>query len=168
MCTRRSARSKTKLRSNRRAVVGRSSLVVGKGRWQNTAFLRRIQRSVRERLTTGDCNCNSRTAQQVAQRLRFGLQFVGEISAFFDRFLETALRFIRPVGDGFQGVIVGAPQVFPQLFPGLWSEQQTEGSADTEPDQQESDCRARRTLRTLVFSYAHNAPPDQLYSRPEC
>src|SRR5208282_115509 len=98
---------------------------------------------------------NLRPAQQIAQRLGFGPQFVCEIGAFFDHFLETVSGFARPVGDGSQGVIAGAPQVFPQLSPSLRSEQQTDGGADAKPDQQKSNCCADRTVRTLIFSNAH-------------
>jgi hypothetical protein len=66
---------------------------------------------------------NLRAAQQIAQRLGFGTQFVGEIGAFFDHFLEAVFRFVGPIGGGFQGVIIGLPQVFPQLSPTLRSKQ---------------------------------------------
>jgi hypothetical protein len=98
---------------------------------------------------------NLRAAQQIAQRLGFGSHFVGEVAALFDHILETVFHFVSPIRGGFESVIVGAPQIFPQLPPRLRSEQQTDGRANAEADQQESHRSANRIFRTLIFPSAH-------------
>jgi len=104
MCTRRGARLRKKLRPNRNP--GASPFVDGgfandyRPDYRPTTTGR--ERDTSHAFATGDdlvreLGANLWAAQANRPAAPLWSQFVGEIGAFFDRFLETAFRFVRPV-----------------------------------------------------------------------